>query len=219
MTRVIVPATDVAGSAAAASPARCAMRCGRIITSTGPDRSGGRGDRAGRPNRAVAVRATAVKPIGAADEARDERRCSAARRARPACRPVRACPRSSPRPCRTCVSASTWSCVTKIAVMPRLLLDVADLVAHLVAQLGVEIGRAARRAAGSRGGSPARAPAPRAAAGRRTARAACALPVPVEVHERDRFLHARARSRPSARSASPGRTRRSWRRVICGNSA
>ena len=67
------------------------------------------------------------------------------------------------------VSASSWSCVTKIGGRAELLQQAAQFDLHRLAQLAVERATAPRRTAARRARPRGRAPARRAAAGRPTA--------------------------------------------------
>ena len=73
-------------------------------------------------------------------------------------------------------SASSWSCVTKIVVMPDRLQDAPPAPCASPGGAWRRGSTAARRAAGSRGGSPAPGPGPPAAAGRPRAGAGSGRP-------------------------------------------
>ena len=132
-------------------------------------------------------------------------------------RPARRSARSGPRHHADAVassSASSWSWVTKSAVLP-VARRVCTIVAHLLRGGRRRGSRTARRRAGARAPAPARAPPRRAAAGRPRAGAGTARRAPRG--RRDRASAARAAASRRGSRASPKPTLAPT--VRCGNSA
>ena len=99
---------------------------GRTVSSAGPRRQRrcrpARAAPCHRPARSAAMPSSAVhragQPVGGADEAGDEQRARAGRRPRPGCRTARSGRRRMTAMRSATLIASSWSCVTRMAVMP-----------------------------------------------------------------------------------------------------
>ena len=193
------------------------MRCGRIMIVTGP---GGRMAGAvqhgvAEPQRAPCGSRSPAAPVHAADEVGDE---SVGRALVDLERRAELFEHAAPHHGDAVADRQRLRLVMRDedGGDAEALLDVADLVPHLLPQLGVEVATAARPAAGCWARSPARGPAPRAAAARRTASRGRRL---ARLSSRTIASARRTRRSRSARghaAASPARRRRCRRRPCAG---